>query len=182
MSVSFLSVAFSSARFLLEDGGAVAAAELVRPGDQRAVAGDLVVLDSLRGGDQGGVHDLRIVDVAGDLFGFLDDAVDRRAIDGLGLDVMQLEHLLEPLDVALGFLQVLLEALLQCGVACLADHLRQCLGDLLLGIIDVAQRVHEEIVERFDVLREEAHCFVPFCSWMVADRPRRQARDRSAPP
>ena len=41
-------------------------AELLGPGDQRAVAGDLVVLDGLRGSDERGIEHLLVVDVAGD--------------------------------------------------------------------------------------------------------------------
>src|ERR1043166_2079407 len=57
MSVSFLSAAFSSWRFCSSrfapslQVGAIVAAEPLRPGDQRAVARDLVMLDRLRGGD-----------------------------------------------------------------------------------------------------------------------------------
>ena len=48
-----------------------------------------------------------------DLVGFLEDAVDGRAVHRLGLDAVHLEHLLDALDVALGLLEVLLEAGLQ---------------------------------------------------------------------
>ena len=39
--------------------------------------------------------DLLVVDLAGDLLGFLEDAVDGRAVDLLGLLAVQLEDLLE---------------------------------------------------------------------------------------
>src|SRR5215204_6417234 len=59
----------------VEDAGAVRTAELLRPGRERAVASDLVMLDRLGGGEQRRVEDLRIVGVADDLLGLLDEAV-----------------------------------------------------------------------------------------------------------
>src|SRR3954469_10247375 len=48
----------------VEDAGAVRTAELLCPGRERAVAGDLVMLDRLRRGEQRRVEHLRIVRVA----------------------------------------------------------------------------------------------------------------------
>ena len=62
-----------------------------------------------------------------------------------------------------GLRKMLLEAGLQLRVGRLLDHLRQRLLDLLLGVVDVAQRVHEEVVQRLDVLRKEAHGFCLSC-------------------
>src|SRR5262249_11169507 len=45
---------------LLEDARDLILPELLGEGPDRAVAGDLVVLDALRGGDQGGVADLGV--------------------------------------------------------------------------------------------------------------------------
>src|ERR1043166_224275 len=64
---------------LIEDQGAVVAAEALRPGDQRAVARDLVMLERLRGGDDRGVDRL-LVRFPGHVLGLGDDAVDRRAM------------------------------------------------------------------------------------------------------
>src|SRR5262245_9958824 len=52
---------------LLQQGGAVAAAELLGPGDQAAIAGDLVVLHRLRGGDERRIEHRLVVDLAGDV-------------------------------------------------------------------------------------------------------------------
>ena len=46
---------------------------------------------------------------------------------------------------------MLLKALLQRGVGRLVDHIGQRSRDLVLGVIDVAQGMHEEIIQRFDV-------------------------------
>jgi hypothetical protein len=37
------------------------------------------------------------------------------------------------------------------------DHLGQRLHDLFFGVVDVAQRMQEEVIHCFDVFREEAH-------------------------
>jgi hypothetical protein len=137
---------------LVQDAGAVVAAELLGPGDEGAVTGDFVVFDSLSGGEQGGVENLRIGDLAGDFLGLVDDAVDGRAGHALGIMAMHAEDLLDHLDLLFGFTQVRLERLLQLRVAGLFDHLRQRLRDLLLGVVDILQGVDEQIIQRLDVL------------------------------
>ena len=157
-AVSFLSAAFSSSRFCCSTDGAVVAAELLRPGDQRAVARDLVVLDRLRGGDQRGVEHLLVVDLAGDLVRLLDDAVDRRAVDAL-----RPRHRASGTPAPARFTWPLVSArwlwkpCLSCAIGRLLDHVGQRLHDLVLGVVDVLQRVDEQIVHRLDVLGEEAH-------------------------
>jgi hypothetical protein len=54
-------------------------AELIGPGDQRSVAADLIVLDGLRGGDDGCIAHGLVLDL-GDLVGELDDSVDGRTL------------------------------------------------------------------------------------------------------
>jgi hypothetical protein len=53
---------------------------------------------------------------------------------------MHLEHLFDALDVVVGLAEMRFESLLQGGVACLLDHVRQRLLDLLLGVVDIPQR------------------------------------------
>ena len=85
MPLSFLSVAFSSLRLAASSLRNVGTAEQLRPGDQSAVAGDLVMLDGLRGRDQCGIENHLVGDFAGDVVGLVDDAVDRRAFGALRL-------------------------------------------------------------------------------------------------
>src|SRR5690349_1566443 len=80
---------------LLENRSAIFAAELLGPCDQRTVARDLVVLDSLGGGDQSRIQHSLVVDFAGHVAGLLKNAVDRRAIYAFCLDAMHLEDLFE---------------------------------------------------------------------------------------
>ena len=72
-------------------------------------------------------------------------------LTAFGLDAVHLEDLLDALDMAFRLLEMLLEAGVQLGVGRLVDHFGQRLLDLLFGVVDVAQRVHEEVVERLDV-------------------------------
>ena len=53
----------------------------------------------LRGSEQRGVENLRVVDVAGDLLGLVDDAVDGRAGHALRIVAVHAEHLLDQLDL-----------------------------------------------------------------------------------
>src|ERR1700751_4368301 len=80
---------------LIQQVGDVVAAEPLRPRDQRAVAGDLIMLDRLRGGDDRGVEHLVVGNLAGHVLGFLDDAVDRRTVDAFRVRAVQPEYLLE---------------------------------------------------------------------------------------
>ncbi len=66
-------------------------------------------------------------------------------------DAVHLEHLLETLDVLPGFFQVRQKALLQLRIGRLIRHFRQRLGELLLGVIDVLQLMHEQVVHGLDV-------------------------------
>ena len=109
------------------------------------------MLDCLRGGDQGGIeHDL-VVDLAGDLLRLVEDAFDRRALGALGLFLQRLESAIEPLDLALGLAKVHLEALLELGIRRLLDHVGQRLLDLVLGVVDVLQRMQKQVFHRRDI-------------------------------
>ena len=89
----------------------VVAAERFRPGNQRAVARDLVVLDRLRCADDGGIEHFLVGDFAGDFVGFANEAVDRGAFHALRLLAELLEDLVEPRDLVLGFFEMVLQAL-----------------------------------------------------------------------
>jgi hypothetical protein len=108
-------------------------AELFRPGDQSAVARDLIVLDRLRRADDGRVKHVLVGHFAGDLIAFLDQAVNGGAFDALRLLAQLLERLVETLDLVLRFFKVVLEALREIPVRRLADQFRQRLNDLVLG-------------------------------------------------
>jgi hypothetical protein len=72
---------------------------------------------------------------------------------------VQLKYFLKPFHVVFGLAQMRLEPLLELRVRGFFNHLGQRLHDLLFGVVDVAQGVHEKVVHILDVLREEAHDF-----------------------
>ena len=109
------------------------------------------MLDRLCGGDQRGVEHGLVLDLAGDFAGFFQDTVDGRALGALRHRLDHFEHPVEALDVAVGLFEVHPEALLQLGVGGLRDHVGQRFFDLVLGVIDVLQRMHEQLVESVDV-------------------------------
>jgi hypothetical protein len=51
----------------------------------------------------------------------------------------------------LGLAQMGLKTLLELRVVRFVDHLRQPLHDLFLRVVDVAQRVHEQVVHCGDI-------------------------------
>jgi hypothetical protein len=80
----------------------------------------------------------------------LDEAFHSRARLRLGLHAERLEHLLEPLDLTLGFLLVLLEGLPRLAIRGFASHLVERFQQALLGAVDVLQVVFEQLVEGRD--------------------------------
>ena len=122
------------------------------------------MLGGLRGVDQCRIQHRFVRDLAGGLIGFLDDAVDGGTVDRLRLGPMHLEHLFEALNVRFGFIEMGQETLLELLVCRLLGHFRKRFHKLLLGIIDVLQLIHEQVVHRLDVSGKESHCSHPFCS------------------
>src|SRR5205085_2367719 len=78
------------------------------------------------------------------------------------------------LYVILGFAQMRLEALLELRVTRFFDHFRQCLHDLPFSVVDVAQRVHEQVIHVLDVLGEETHSGSSFVSERICGSESRQ--------
>src|SRR3974390_2153467 len=75
------------------------------------------------------------------------------AVDALHFRTVHPKDLLEAGDVILRLVQVSLEATLQSRITRLLDHVGQRFGDLVLGVIGVigvAQCVHEQVVQRLD--------------------------------
>src|SRR5262245_59990903 len=71
---------FFLVEILLKQCRAIVAPEFLCPRDQRAIARDLIVLDRLRRSDERGIQNRLVLDLARDLFGLVDDAVDGGAI------------------------------------------------------------------------------------------------------
>ena len=75
---------------------------------------------------------------------------------------MHLEYLFEALHMRPGFIEMGQKALLELLIRRLLGHFRKRLHELLLGVVDVLQLVHEQIVHGFDVFSEESHYSHPF--------------------
>src|SRR5918996_5566203 len=91
----------------------------------RAVRGDLVMLDLLRADDQGGIEDLGGLDLLDHLLGLLDQALHRLAALAARADVELLEYLVQALDLTVGLVEMMLERLPQLGRLGRFGHLRQ---------------------------------------------------------
>ena len=65
--------------------------------------------------------------------------------------------MIEALDLLVGLFEMGFETLRKIAICRLVDHLRQRLGDLLLGVIDILQTVQHQVVHCFDVFRKQSH-------------------------
>ena len=134
------------------------------PRDEGAVARDFKCSAAWAGGDQGSVEHFLVIHFAGDFVSFLNDAVYRRAADCLRFDFVHPEYLLDPVDVPLGFGEMGLERLLQLRAGRLLGHLGQRFQELLLSVKDVAQLVHEQVIECVDLFGKNAHGCISLAS------------------
>ncbi len=103
------------------------------------------MLDGLRTADDGRVQHLLVIDLAGDIVGFPDQAIDRRAVGALRIPAKALKDLLEAADLLFGLGQMIAQAGRKFPVGCLLDHLRQRLHDLVFCVIHVLQGVEEKV-------------------------------------
>src|SRR4030095_1829676 len=139
----------------------VIVAKFLGPGDERAITRNLVMLDSLRTADNRGTQHLGVVHFTGNLVGLLDKAVNCGTVDApRGLTELR-EDLLQPSNLAFGFVQMTAKAGRELAIGRLLDQLRKCLYDLVLGVNDIPQRVQEKVVHGFDVFAEQAHFVSP---------------------
>src|SRR3954454_3147450 len=91
---------------LLEEAIRLREAQLLGPGQQGAVPGDLVVLDGLSCRDQARVRSLPALELLQDLLPLLNDALNGLAFGASGPLAHALEHLLKALQLSLGLPQV----------------------------------------------------------------------------
>ena len=70
---------------------------------------------------------------------------------------MHLEYLLDSFDVVFGLSEMSFETSFEAGIGRFFDHLRQRLHDLVFGVVDVPQLVHEQIIQRFDIFTKQSH-------------------------
>src|SRR5262249_6839626 len=95
------------------------------------------------------------------VIGLLDDSVDSGALDAFGRFAQQVEDLLQALDLVLCLTEVRIKPLLELRVRRLLDHDRQRLRDLIFGVVNILQRVQEEVVKVLDIVRKQTHGRAP---------------------
>src|SRR3954466_5732448 len=131
---------------LLQERHGLGLAEGTGHRDQARVRGNLVVLGAGAGSGQEHVTDLgRRLLLGHELVVLLRDALDSRALLGLGLLTDAPEDLLEVGSVLLRLLEMCLEALLQPGVAGFRGELRQGLDEGLLREQEIPQLMQEQL-------------------------------------
>ncbi|GGE43303.1 hypothetical protein GCM10007276_20720 [Agaricicola taiwanensis] len=109
------------------------------------------MFDGLRRREQRGIQHFLVVYILGDMFGFLDDAVDGFAIHAFGLFANHGEYLLKALNVGTCLPQMFLKSSLEFRAGGFFSHGGQVLLDLLLGVIDIFELVLEEVFHAFYV-------------------------------
>ena len=112
-----------------------------------AVAGNFVVFDALRGGNQGGVFHFGAGVFGNSLLAFGHEALHGFA--GVAVEVFahRAANLLEAADLILSFQQVLLEARAQLRVLGFFYHGGQGLHQLVFGAVKVSELFHEQVFE-----------------------------------
>ena len=107
------------------------------------------MLHGLRRRDQTGIRSLAALELLQDLLAFLNDALNGLARDPLGPLAHDLEHLLEPFHLALGFSQVNGKRAPEPFRLSGFRHLRQGFEDGVLGEVGVLELVDEEGLQIF---------------------------------
>lgn len=116
-------------------------------GADGAVAGHLVVLDPLGGGDEGRIPHLRLGVLLDRLLALLDQALDGLAGLLVGLLAEGLEGLLKPRHLVLGLRQMLLEGGLEIGRGSGLRHPGQRFGDPILGVLEILELFDQEVAQ-----------------------------------
>ena len=109
----------------IEQAYDIVVAKLFSPGDQGAVSGNLIMLDSLGATDNCCVKHLLVVDLTGYLVGLLDQAIDGGAINAFWRLPKLLEHLLESRDLVFSLTQMIAQTRGELAVGGLIDQLWQ---------------------------------------------------------
>ena len=105
------------------------------------------MLDALRLRDETGVEDLLLRILLEKLLRLFDEPLHADALLAARAGAKHLEHLLQPLDVAFGLLEMVGECLLQLRVGRCFDHFRQRFDELLLGAVQVLQLLDVQVLQ-----------------------------------
>src|SRR5664279_793869 len=121
--------------------------QLMRPGFQRPVPRNFVMLDGLRRSRETGVSGLCLAEFSGYFIAFANNALDGLAWGALGLAADHLKHAFEPGDMTLGLREVFFKRVLEVLRMGGFDHLWEGLGYRILGVIRVLQLMLEQFSE-----------------------------------
>src|SRR5262249_44115907 len=138
------------------------------------------MLDGFAGGNQGPVDHALLLELHVPWDGFLDDAVDGRAIDYLRFGILHVEHLLDPPHVIFRFGQMMLKRRPKPRICTFFDHRRQRLQNLLLGVINVPEGLDKQLVHSLDILGKETHGF-NLADWLLGLEARARRLERIKP-
>src|SRR6185437_14790042 len=105
------------------------------------------------GRQKAGIQSWRTLEIGYDLLAFIDDSVDGVAGFAAGRCLDELEHLLKTLDMAFRLFLVLFKGGLEVFGLRRLRHLRQSGEYFLLRVVDVLQRLMEQIIEHFWLCR-----------------------------
>src|SRR5688500_17078942 len=136
---------------LLEQIGGAVVPELLGVCPGHAVAGHLVVLDSLRGGDDAGMEDVGLGVLLEERSALLDQPRHPLALVASGTELRPGEDLFEPRYLPLRRRQVVAERFLEILVVGGLDHLGERLDELLLGAVEILELVDVELGQRIEV-------------------------------
>jgi hypothetical protein len=110
---------------------------LASEGAGGAIAGDFVVLDLLRGANEGCVEDIAIPLGAQDFAALVDQADNRFTLLAFRLDAKVLEDGFQTVDVLFRLSEMILKRLFEAWITCLIGHLRERFGNAVFGIVQV---------------------------------------------
>src|SRR3954454_9490175 len=100
-----------------------ASTDVVRPGDERAIAGDFVALDGLCRREHRGIADIFVLNLADEVLALLNQAEDRLTGHPLWSLTQSAKDLFQAFDLFLCLLEMVLEVVEQCRIDPLAHHL-----------------------------------------------------------
>src|SRR6185369_7521803 len=151
---------------LLHELGDLLMAHLLGEGAHRSVSRHLVVHDALRGGDQSGVADAGVSLGAHDVLHLLDQTLHRVAGFAFRLLAQLAKRRLEPRQVGTSDRILLPKHGRQLRSLRLVGELALGLTLALLGVVQIFELFHEEIVHRIELLpMEKSHRGIrPFLS------------------
>src|SRR5690606_12266375 len=112
-----------------------------------AIAGDLVMLDALRGGDDGRIAYVGLLGFLDDILAFGDQAAHRFTDYASHSLIVPLQDFLDSVALPHRLLQMLFERLLELRMLRFLSHLRERLDELIFSVIKVSELVYVQVLQ-----------------------------------